>query len=821
MKHYHILIIALLTLNTMFLSSCGSSASEESDGDDGNKCLCAEGEMCDEAGNCVKHCFDDTDCAAGYYCDTKQGYCTAVFVDGDIDEETWYEFDIPEDNEFGFESEQEYDVVWETDVEHSTNNPWIKAEPTRINFGAVPQGGSAERDVVISNLGNAKLEVSDMFLWDESQELSFSSDELPITINKNQTSTVKVSYFALDNNPDENLLVISSNDPTTPNISIEIKTDVKAFAKLTFEPNPIDFGIVRMGRNEIQCTITNSGGTRLKVFSLELDPATSTGFGLGNLPQLYISPDNPLYLDVEESATFTLYHESEEELTAETELVISSSDEENGVIAVPVTIEVAEPEIEVTPEELDFAGVDITETLERDCTVKNIGSYPLTISKFEFGAVTDDYEFTVAPPTTPLTLEQNEEVSVSILYSPDEIAPDFGSLVIDSDDADEDHIIVQFINDGSPPDIQATPQTLQFGPQQADTSVIKTIQILNAGGRLLIIDDYVLETEGTIFYKANVPGDLLGGGQSTVVKIGYHPDDYNADEGRLTIFSNDADTPELIVPLAGDGLSLNMIPVAIAGEDGQAAPLEMVQLDGSASYDNDGTVDAYFWTVLDQPAGSHSIPVRPTDAEPFIFFDLVGTYLIQLTVTDNESNVSLPDIVEYTVRPDEKIHIQLLWDKDTVDLDLHMVRPGGELWNGYAHGTSYPVAYTDCFFSTCKKEFEPSGNPVNWNDLGHPSLDLDDKNGYGPENINIDDPYKSGLGDYDVYVHYWDSKYVSDPTTTVTLRIYVLGEKELEITKTFTAEHQLWRVAGVRWLEDDTGYILDYDDDLVMDSHGQ
>jgi len=219
MKRYHILIIVLLTLVAISMSSCGSSASDESDGDGAKECLCAEGEMCDEAGNCVKHCFDDDECNAGFYCDKENGYCTAIFVDGDVDEESWHEFDIPEDD-FGFESEQEYDVVWETDVEHSSNNPWIKVDPSRVNFGAVPQGGSAEREVIISNLGYAKLEVTDIFLWDSSEEISFTSDELPITINKNQTSTVLISYFAADNNPDRNLLVFSSNDPSTPNVSV-------------------------------------------------------------------------------------------------------------------------------------------------------------------------------------------------------------------------------------------------------------------------------------------------------------------------------------------------------------------------------------------------------------------------------------------------------------------------------------------------------------------------------------------------------------------------------------------------------------------------
>ncbi len=597
---------------------------------------------------------------------------------------------------------------------------------------------------------------------------------------------------------------------------------MKEFPRISFEPDPIDFGLIRLGENEIECRITNSGGLLLKVYRVELDSQSDAVFSVSELPQLVISDDNPMHVPVGESVTFKILIDAELENLYTGELILRSNDEDNGVMVIPITASAAEPEIEADPPELDFQNIDIGETVERTCTLSNIGAYPLEIETLEFGVVTSDFQIIGELPTLPLVLQKDESVDIVVSYSPDENSPDFGSLVIDSNDADEAHLIVPFINDGSPPKLEVVPAELNFSPQQEGTSVIKTLQVKNSGGRLLLLDDYVLETEGTVFYKANVPADMLGGGQMTLVKIGYQPDDLEDDSGSLTIFSNDPEDPELVVPITGGGQSMNIRPVAKAGEDGQSVPLATVQLDGSASYDTDGTVEAYFWAILDKPDASHAVPVRPTDAMPFVFFDLAGSYLFELNVTDDEGNVSLGDRVEYTVRPDERIHIQLLWDKDLVDFDLHLVKPEGQLWDGLAHGLDYPIQFGDCFFSTCKKEFDPvGGNPVDWSEQGHPSLDIDDQNGYGPENINLNDPTDTNQGDYVVYVHYWDAKYIPDPTTEVTVRIYINGEKEFEAVNTFTEEHQLWNVAAIRWMSNDDAVILDHGLDLEIDEHGQ
>ena len=91
----------------------------------------------------------------------------------------------------------------------------------------------------------------------------------------------------------------------------------------------------------------------------------------------------------------------------------------------------------------------------------------------------------------------------------------------------------------------------------------------------------------------------------------------------------------------------NVLPVANAGSDQTiTAPTNSVNLDGTASYDPDGTIAAYDWTFVSGPgAATISNSNTPT---PAISGLIPGQYVFQLSVTDN-SGGSYSDQVNITV----------------------------------------------------------------------------------------------------------------------------------------------------------------------------
>lgn len=101
-------------------------------------------------------------------------------------------------------------------------------------------------------------------------------------------------------------------------------------------------------------------------------------------------------------------------------------------------------------------------------------------------------------------------------------------------------------------------------------------------------------------------------------------------------------------------------PVADAGEttDLGACADNPFQLDGWGSYDPDGDDLTWLWSVVSVPSGSAADDGSfndPTSPEPLFTWDVVGSYLFQLEVSDG-TNWSAPDIVTYTIDDTDENH---------------------------------------------------------------------------------------------------------------------------------------------------------------------
>src|SRR5262249_52469498 len=93
----------------------------------------------------------------------------------------------------------------------------------------------------------------------------------------------------------------------------------------------------------------------------------------------------------------------------------------------------------------------------------------------------------------------------------------------------------------------------------------------------------------------------------------------------------------------------------------------------------------------------------------------------------------------------------------------------------------------------------------------NPHLDIDDTNGLGPENINIDNPNPAT---YRIYVHYYGDIAGSEATRS-TVRVYLNGVQRAEYRRTLSHEKDLWAVADITWMADDTGTVTPYPSDTA------
>ncbi len=219
-------------------------------------------------------------------------------------------------------------------------------------------------------------------------------------------------------------------------------------------------------------------------------------------------------------------------------------------------------------------------------------------------------------------------------------------------------------------------------------------------------------------------------------------------------------------------------PDAICPAVIETRPLATVTLEGSGV--DDGSIVASGWSLRSQPMGADSDPPTPGDSARASFRpQLAGEYTLELFVRDDDGNVATCSTLVRAIAT-EGLRIEVFWNTDGTDMDTHLMRPDGSTW----------FSEEDCFYGNCQ------GGSLMWPPGGtedDPSLDIDDTDGFGPENINIESPID---GTYRVAIDAFNG------AANTTVRIYC-GGSTTEPRQTFgpvfidSGPNDLWRVADV------------------------
>lgn len=456
----------------------------------------------------------------------------------------------------------------------------------------------------------------------------------------------------------------------------------------------------------------------------------------------------------------------------------------------------------VQPELLTFDVTELGAPVGTHASFSNVGDYPLVI--FEIGvsgAHSGDVRVEGAP--VPLGLVPGETIDIELVYEPRGCDALDASMTIVWSDAEDPLKDVPIASTGLATEMVVTPDSIAFGMLQPNELVIREVEIHNLGLCPLHLNEIFIDG-GNHFrlteLEDRVDPVMVTRDEPVRVGISFQSPTDEADDATLVIGAIEEDDP-VEIPLSANE---PVCPVAVAlaerlsvsdelSNDVTAVPLDTVRLDASQSFDPDREVVSYHWQIIEQPEDSTTI-LEPNQwsAQPTLFLDLAGDYVVELTVYDDNGLASCyPDTVRVTAIPDEDIHVQLVWrtpgdtdetDQIGADVDLHLLRTPGGVWD---------EAPYDCHF----RNMTPDWGVVGVED-DDPSLDIDDVNGLGPENINLDRP-ETGRR-YAVGVYYykdWD-KGPSD----VTVRIYLGGVLAYESTTTRLDETGVfWDIGRIDW----------------------
>jgi hypothetical protein len=295
-------------------------------------------------------------------------------------------------------------------------------------------------------------------------------------------------------------------------------------------------------------------------------------------------------------------------------------------------------------------------------------------------------------------------------------------------------------------------------------------------------------------------------------------------------------------------------PLVSVSPGEETIPQSELTLDGSQSFASSGQqIVSYKWKLIKAPEGAVDHTFWPNDESAVVQFgakttqqdfagnpievvtvNIAGEYVFELDVVDDSgASACLTATTTVLVIPDEDIHVQLLWDTpndpDKTDQGLGA---GADMDLHFAHSTALledvcqdPPKMCGNKPCVCQPDLNNDGSAdpwfhefydvwfqnkqPNWGNIDtgindNPRLDLDDTDGWGPENINL--KLAENGATYHVGVHYWDAFDFGDSKATV--RIYILGALKSEDKGVQLSECDLWWVKKIAW---PSGDILEYD----------
>ncbi len=419
-------------------------------------------------------------------------------------------------------------------------------------------------------------------------------------------------------------------------------------------------------------------------------------------------------------------------------------------------------------------------------------------------------------------------------FCPEQITTMPGRPVLLEGDGDDDHGIVGWIWQvvAAPPGSSAAPdpvnsQTTSFDPDMVGDFSLR-LTVVDGGG---LIDS----CETTVLSRINpplaiCPDDMQVPTRTPVALVGAGEDDGTIVGWTWEVISHNTDTDPELAPTNTQSTTFEALrvgmytirltveddmgltnwcqftitttptgPTAICPADMDTVPL--VQIGWSGDGEDDGSIVSWHWQMLDQPDGSSAAAPAPASSQSVTFTpDLVGTYLMRLTVEDDDG---MTDSCELTIFAlGEGLRVEIFWNPpedpmDITDVDLHLLHPSSPAWFDQQG---------DCYYSNCVAS---AGAALHWDVPGFPGddprLDIDDTNGFGPENINIDEPV---IGhQYKVGVHYFSDAgqgpsdvYVKIYCGTISINpVFEAGPMTLNGNTANSWGNDFWKVATVTW----------------------
>jgi hypothetical protein len=480
-----------------------------------------------------------------------------------------------------------------------TSNVWTGADEGFTGIDGSFSGPSAPQFTVAGN----DCAISPPLLFEESCTLTIRFT--PIEPPGAQSATLTTEYVELDGAPGTAAPVALSGNGVLG-------------AEIAVDPPAVVFGNVELGTSvTLPLTITNEGTLDLTVSSVTLSGTGAadyeftpdcTGVLAGGESCIINVTFTPSVLD-DRNATIT---------------IVSDDLDESSLPVALLGAGVQDPDISVSPTEIDFGAVATNTADTADIVVTNEGTGTLTIESVAVDP--DGTPFSIAGENcTQDPIAPAGGCTITVQFLPPSANAFHADVVIVSDDPDSPSVTVSVFGSGSgDANIAVSPASLDLGTVPLGDSAEGTITVSNTGLADLTITSVAGEGDSAGDFAVEHDCATLANGETCTIDVTYTPAAAGTADFSIVITSSDPDTDTLTVPVTAsaggdpDGVDDAVEDGAPNGGDGNA----------------DGTPDRDQPNVASLPDTQGSYVTVVAEA---------GTALANVAVVENPNPADTPD----------------------------------------------------------------------------------------------------------------------------------------------------------------------------------
>jgi MYXO-CTERM domain-containing protein len=436
----------------------------------------------------------------------------------------------------------------------------VQLSVTALDFGgqrvAHPSG---VQPVIISNPGAAELQITQLIFSNpvftiSAPGLPSESDPLRIAAGEQKALSVVFTPTTLGVTTGKLFIISNAFVPATP---LDL-TGTGVDGQMTVTPSTVSFGQADVGGTGTQQSVTlkNTGAYTLKITKVNApgDPS----FTVSGLP-------DGLVLQKDETWPFTVTFAPSARGYISTSAIIESDAVTNPQFNLAMAGTGVAAAVELQPQDINFGKSNVGVSITQDISVKNVGEKDLSVSNISFadkdtGPVGGALDFSLdSSVVLPLVVAPGKSSLVRLRFNPRVVGQREARAIVFTNDRPAE---ANLLGVGTSPKLELSvggqpTSKLDFGNVLVGNPSTPTVlRITNIGDGPLTLSTMTVggaDAAAFIMTPPTLPTTLQPAG-FVEVSVSVKPDAERVFSGQLAVVSNDADTPNVTVPMVAVGV---------------------------------------------------------------------------------------------------------------------------------------------------------------------------------------------------------------------------------------------------------------------------